>query len=70
MKKSTAASLIATMTALNRALSRTPTTSSTMMKRTITAAGRLKTAPGTPEYGPAASAVGSSMPKPWSSRCM
>ena len=46
MKKRTAASLMNTMVALNRALSRTPITSSTMMPRTMMTAGRLKTAPG------------------------
>ena len=45
MKKTTATSLIATITALNRALSRTPMTRSAVMNRTMIAAGRLMTAP-------------------------
>ena len=45
-KKSTAASLIATMVALKRALSRMPITSRAVIASTISTAGRLITAPG------------------------
>src|SRR5215212_4643447 len=45
MKNATAASLIATIAALNSALSRTPTTSSTMMPSTIRIAGILTSDP-------------------------
>src|SRR4029453_6819434 len=46
MKNRTAASLIATIAALNRALSRTPITRSAVMSRTMIAAGRVATPPG------------------------
>ena len=63
MKNSTAASLIATIAALKRALSRTPTTSSTMIASTMITAGRLMTAPGA-AAGAAVIHVGSATPNP------
>ena len=46
MKKRTAAPLMATITALKRALSRTPITSSTIISSTMSTAGRLIIVPG------------------------
>ncbi len=63
MKNPTAASLIATITALNRALSRTPTTSSTMIPSTIRTAGRLMSDP-TSGFGEADIHTGRWIPKP------
>ncbi len=63
MKNSTAASLMATITALKRALSRTPTTSSPVMNSTMIAAGRLITAPSVAQ-GDAVIHTGRCRPKP------
>ena len=54
---------MATMTALNLALSRTPITSTTVMTQTISTAGRLMIAPGA-AAGAALIQTGSVMPKP------
>ncbi len=59
MKKTTIASLIATITAFAQALSRIPITSSAVTRATIAAAGRLKMI-GTPRTcGAAATIAGS-----------
>ena len=63
MKNRTAASLMATITALNRALSRTPTTSSAVMASTMRAAGRLIRAPSV-AHGDAVIHSGRCSPKP------
>ncbi len=63
MKNSTAASLIATMVALKRALSRMPITSRAVIASTISTAGRLITAPGIVP-GAAHIHAGSCKPKP------
>ncbi len=70
MKNSTAASLIPTMTALKRALSRMPTTSRYMMQSTMITAGRLTSAPGALALGAALIHTGRAMPAPSSSFCM
>ena len=57
---------MATMTALKRADSRMPITSRTMISSTMITAGRLMM----PIGGAAAMAMGNSMPKPASRRCM
>ena len=59
MKNRMAATLMATITALKRALSRTPMTSSTMMSRTMITAGRLMMAPGEFADGAAVIHIGS-----------
>ena len=62
-KKSTAAILIVTMTALNFALSRIPTIRRTMIASTISIAGRLMSAPGA-AAGAALIQTGRCTPKP------
>jgi hypothetical protein len=64
MKNRMAASLIVTITALARALSRTPMTSSDVITRTIRIAGRLMSAPSTPVAGAAVIHTGKCIPNP------
>ena len=70
MKNRMARPLTATITALKRALSRTPLTSNTMMNSTMMTAGRLMMAPGVCAEGAALIHIGSSIPAPARSRCM
>ncbi len=70
MKNRIAVIFTATIAALNRALSRTPMTSSTQMSRTMNTAGRLMIVPGVVAEGAALIQTGSGIPAPMSSRCM
>ncbi len=65
-KNNTATTLMATITALKRADSRTPTTSRIMISNTMITAGRLMM----PTGGAAPIAIGNSMPNPAIRRCM
>ena len=69
MKKRTAASLMNTIVALKRALSRMPTTRRAVIARTMITAGRFMTAPGIVP-GAAHIQAGRWMPKPARSCCM
>jgi hypothetical protein len=69
MKNRMAAPLMATMTALALADSRTPMTSSVMIASTISTAGRLMIVPGA-DPGAAVIHTGRWMPTPLSSFCM